>query len=62
MQRCRDVATVDNDGAATDFTEANATDSFNPKVKLRGKQETVVQKNVKIMVPLKYISNFWTTL
>ena len=36
MQRCRDVATVDNDGAATDFTEANATDSFNPKVKLRG--------------------------
>ena len=30
--------------------------------KWQDKQETVVQKNVEIMVPLKYLSNFWRTL
>ena len=36
-QYCRDVRSVNDDGAITDFTEANAiTDSFNLKVKLTG--------------------------
>ena len=35
-QFCRNVLAVDANGAITDFTEANATDSFNLKVKLTG--------------------------
>ena len=30
-QYCRDVPAVNEDGAIIDFTEANATDSFNLK-------------------------------
>ena len=57
---CRDVPTVDNDNEINDFTEANATtDSFNLKVKLTGDNDT---QSVEIMVPLKYVSNFWRTL
>ena len=62
MQRCRDVAAVDNECAVTYFTEVNATDSFNPKVKLRGQIGFSGTKTVEIMVPLKYNSNLWTTL
>ena len=36
FQYCRDVPAVDNNGAVTNFTEANVTDSFNLKVKLTG--------------------------
>ena len=36
FQYYRDAPTVDNDGAAIDFTEGNVTDSFNLKVKLTG--------------------------
>ena len=36
FQFCGDVSAVDNNGAVTDFTEANGTDSFNLKVKLTG--------------------------
>ena len=31
FQYCRDVLAVDNNGAVTDFTEANVTDSINLK-------------------------------
>ena len=41
---CRVVPAADNNGAVTDFTEANVNDSFNFKEKL--------------MVPLKYLSHF----
>ena len=43
----------------TDFTEANATDL---KVKLTDETGNNGTKNVEIMVPLKYLSNFWSTL
>ena len=29
FQYCKDVSAVDTDGAVTDFTDANVTDSFN---------------------------------
>ena len=62
FQYCRDVPAVDNDGAAIGFSEANATDSFNLKVKLTGQTGNNGTKNVEVMVPLKYLSNFWRTL
>ena len=60
---CRDVPAVDANDAVTDFTEANATTySFNLKVKLTGETGDNGTKDVEIMVPLKYLSNFWRTL
>ena len=62
-QYFRDVPAVNDDDEITDFTEANATtDSFNFKVKLTGQTENNGTKNVEIMVPSKYLSNFWRTL
>ena len=43
------VPAVDNNGAVTDFTEANVTDSFNLKVKLTGQTGNNCIKNVEIM-------------
>ena len=61
-QFCRDAPTVGDDVAITDFNEANATDSFNLKEKLTGQTGNNGTKNVEIMVPLKYLRNFWRTL
>ena len=61
-QYCRDVPAVNNDGTIIDFTEANACDSFNLKEKLIGQTENNGRKNVEIMVPLNYLSNFWRFL
>ena len=49
-------------GAVTDFTEANVTDSFSLKEKLTGQTGDNGTKNVEIIVPLKFLSNFWRTL
>ena len=55
----REVPTVDNSGAVTDFTESNATsDSVNRKVKWTGQTGDNGTKYVEIMVPLKHLSNF----
>ena len=60
---------VNNAGNIVDFDGANATDSFNFKTKITG--QTAADNNngniagrvdVEIMVPLKYLSNFWRTL
>ena len=41
----------------------NATDSFNFKAKITGQTDNNGRiDNFKIMVPLKYSSNFWRTL
>ena len=45
-----------------DFTDANLTDSCNLKVKLTSPTNDNGTKNVEIMIPLKYLSNFWRTL
>ena len=68
-QYCKEIPAVDDDGDIVDFNGANATDSFNFKTKITG--QTAANNNngniagrvdVEIMVPLKYLSNFWRTL
>ena len=68
-QYCKDIRAVNNDGDIADFDGANATDSFNFKTKITG--QTAANNNdgniagrvdVEIMVPLKYLSNFWRIL
>ena len=56
-QFCTDVPAIDVNGDVTDFTEDNATDSFNLKKELTGQT-----KNVEIMVLIKYVSTFQRTL
>ena len=59
---CKVIAAVDNNNGIVSFTENNLTDSFNFKVKMTGQTGDDGTKNVEIMVPLKYLSNFWRTL
>ena len=61
-QYCKDIPAVDNNNAIVNFTKNNLTDSFNFKVKTTGKTGDDGTKSVEIMVPLKYLSNFWKTL
>ena len=60
---------MNDDGNVVDFNGANATDSFSFKIKITS--QTAADDNngniagrvdVQIMVPLKYLSNFWRTL
>ena len=44
------------------FDVNNVTDLLNFKVKITGRTGNDGTKNVEIMVPLKYLSNFWRTL
>ena len=60
---CKDILTVNNAGNIAAFNGANATDSFNFKTKITGQtRDNGRIDNVEIMVPLKYLSNFWRTL
>ena len=59
---CKDIPAVNNNGNIVDFDGANATDSFNFKTKIIGQTNNNGIINVEIMVPLKYLSNFWRTL
>ena len=61
-QYCIDIPAVDNNNAIINFTENILTDSFNFKVKMTGQTRNDGTKSVEIMVPLKYLSNFWRTL
>ena len=61
-QYCRDIPAVDNNNVTVNFAENSLTDSFNFKAKLTGQTGNNGRKNVEIMVPLKYLSNFWRTL
>ena len=62
-QYCRDEPSLDADNAITDFNEANAyTDLFKIKEKITGQIGNNGTKNFEIMLPLKYLSNFWKTL
>ena len=60
---------INNAGNIFDFNRANAVDSFNFKTKITDQTGTNNNKgnvagraDVEIMVPLKYLSNFWRTL
>ena len=61
-QYCKDIPAVNTDNAIVDFTNASLTDSFNFKAKMTGQTENNGTKDVEIMVPIKYLSNFWRTL
>ena len=61
-QYCKDIPALNANGEITQFTEGNPTDSFNFKVKIAGRTGNGGTKNVEIMVPLKYLGNFWRTL
>ena len=63
FQYCRDepVENINNNIEFVDFTDANFTDSFNLKVKLTGQTGDNITKNIEIMVPLTFFSNFWRT-
>ena len=61
-QYCKDIPAINNNNAIVDFTNDNLADSFNFKVKMIGQTRNNETKNAEIMVPLKYLSNFWRTL
>ena len=60
-QYCKDISAVNDNNAIVDFTDNNLTDSFNFKVKMTGQTGDNGTKNIEIMVPIKYLSNFWRT-
>ena len=55
---CKDIAAVDNNNATVNFAENNLTDSFSFKTKMIGQAGDAGTKNVEIIIPLKYLSNF----
>ena len=60
---CRDEPFLDTNGTIADFpTDNNKNASFKFQRKIAGRIENDGTKNVKIMVPLKYLSSFWRTL
>ena len=61
-QYCKEIPAINDDGNIVDFNGANATDSFNFKTKITGQTNNNRIINVEIIVPLKYLSNFWKTL
>ena len=62
-QYCKDIPGVTDDGCIVIFNGANDTDSLSFKSKIIGKTNDDGDiENVEIMVPLKYLSNFWRTL
>ena len=61
-QYCKDIPARNNNDEITVFRRNNLTDSFNFKAKITGQTDDDGTKNVEIMVPLKYLNNFWRTL
>ena len=61
-QYCKDIPARNANDAIVIFADGNTTDSFNFKVKITGRTGNDGTKDVEIMVPLKYLSNFWRTL
>ena len=62
---CKDIPALDanNDNTIVNFNANNATDSFNFKAKIIGQTNDDGEINgIEIMVPLKYLNNFWRTL
>ena len=61
-QYCKDIPARNANGDIAIFAEYNITDSFKFKAKITGQTGNDGTKDVEIMVPLKYLSNFWRTL
>ena len=61
-QNYKDIPAVDDGGGIVGFNGANATYSFNFKAKITRQTDNNGEiNNVEIMVPLKYLGNFWRT-
>ena len=61
-QYCKDIPARNNNNEIVVFDANNLTDSFKFKAKITGQTGNDGTKDVEIMVPLKYLSNFWRTL
>ena len=62
-QYCKDIPAVNDNGNIVIFNRANESDSLNLKLKIIGTTNDDGDiENVEIMIPLKYLSNFWRTL
>ena len=61
-QYCRDQPALANNGDIPDFNKGNVTSWFDVKEKIASQTGNNGTKNIKIMVPLKYLSNLWITL
>ena len=59
---CKDVPARNANDDIVIFAEDNTTDSFKFKAKITDQTGNDGTKDVEIMVPLKYLSNFWRTL
>ena len=59
---CKDIPARDNNDEIIAFDTNNLTDSFKFKAKITGQTGNDGTKDVEIIVPLKYLSNFWRTL
>ena len=59
----RDEPFLDDNGSIDDFpADDNNSASFEFKTKIAGRAGLDGTKNFKIIVPLKHLSNFWSTL
>ena len=61
-QYCKGISAPNVNNEIIVFDVNNLTDSFKFKAKITGQTGNDGTKNVEIMVPLKYLSNFWRTL
>ena len=61
-QYCKDIPPRNSNDEIINFLGNNNTDSFNFKAKITSQTGNNGTKDVEIMVPLKYLSNFWRTL
>ena len=61
-QYCKDIPAVDDDNAIVNFINNNLNLSFNFKSKTTCQTGDDGTRNVEVMVPIKYLSNFWRTL
>ena len=60
---CKDEPSLNNANAIVDFNgSSHNSKSFKYKQKITGVTDVSRAKNVEIMAPLKYLSNFWRTL
>ena len=61
-QYCKDIPARNANDEITENTASNLTNFFNFKAKITGQTGNNGTKDVEIMIPLKYLSNFWRTL
>ena len=61
-QYCKDIPPRNNNNEIINFLGNNNTDSFNFKAKITSQTGNNGTKDVEIMIPLKYLRNFWRTL